>query len=225
VPEKISLSKAGLRRWIDSTSLLYDSWRRDQGRLDAEERRRLDRRLTAAWLIALLKGVCAFPRSLCRLVHHLVALYRELEELHFSQMRKMPRGKGCVIDRQTWLINGQNIRLGDYVKLSAYSSLMAGDRSTITIGTNTIISTGVVIVTFNHGFSDREVPMRYQPWVDNDQGSIEIGENVWIGAHVVILPGSKIGTGAIIGAGSMVRGEVPPYSTVTTRFETRITAR
>ena len=40
--------------------------------------------------------------------------------------------------------------------------------------------------------------------------SVEIGEDVWIGAHVIILPGSKIGSGCVIGAGSIVRGAVPP---------------
>jgi acetyltransferase-like isoleucine patch superfamily enzyme len=125
-------------------------------------------------------------------------------------MRQLVRGKGCVIDHQTWLINGGNIFLGDFVKVSSYSALMAGSNSTIRIGTNTIISTGVVIVSFNHGDSSRSVPIRYQPWIDLAEKSIEIGSDVWIGAHVTILPGARIGDGAIIGAGSLVKGDVAP---------------
>ena len=41
---------------------------------------------------------------------------------------------------------------------------------------------------------------------------INIGHDVWIGGHSIILSGSKIGNGAIIGAGSLVAGEVEPYS-------------
>lgn len=42
-----------------------------------------------------------------------------------------------------------------------------------------------------------------------------IGNDVWIGYGALILPGTRIGNGAIIGAGSVVRGEVPPYAIVT----------
>ncbi len=41
---------------------------------------------------------------------------------------------------------------------------------------------------------------------------ISIGDNVWIGAKVVVLPGTTIGEGSVIGAGSVVSGEVPPRS-------------
>jgi len=41
------------------------------------------------------------------------------------------------------------------------------------------------------------------------EGSVDIGEDVWIGANVVILPGSRIGSGCVIGAGAVVKGELP----------------
>ena len=44
------------------------------------------------------------------------------------------------------------------------------------------------------------------------KGGIEIGNAVWIGTRVIILPGVKIGDGAIIGAGSVVTKDVEPYS-------------
>ena len=43
---------------------------------------------------------------------------------------------------------------------------------------------------------------------------IHIGKNVWIGANAVILRGSNIGDGAVIGAGSIIKGEVPPHTVV-----------
>ena len=44
------------------------------------------------------------------------------------------------------------------------------------------------------------------------KGPVIIEDDVWIGYGVIILSGTKIGKGAVIGAGSVVSGEVPPYS-------------
>lgn len=49
---------------------------------------------------------------------------------------------------------------------------------------------------------------------DNQFYHVEIGHDVWIGDNVVILPGRKIGTGAVIGAGTVVTSNIPPYSIV-----------
>ncbi|HEU0316283.1 MAG TPA: acyltransferase [Solirubrobacteraceae bacterium] len=43
--------------------------------------------------------------------------------------------------------------------------------------------------------------------------SVEIGENVWIGARAIVLGGARIGDDAIVGAGAVVRGEVPRGAT------------
>ncbi|MBD3189614.1 MAG: antibiotic acetyltransferase [Candidatus Heimdallarchaeota archaeon] len=48
------------------------------------------------------------------------------------------------------------------------------------------------------------------PYVD--KGGIEVGNAVWIGTQVIVLPGVTIGDGAIIGAGSIVTKDVEPYS-------------
>ena len=39
---------------------------------------------------------------------------------------------------------------------------------------------------------------------------IEVDDNVWLGAHVVISDGATVGPDAIIGAGAVVRGQIPP---------------
>lgn len=46
------------------------------------------------------------------------------------------------------------------------------------------------------------------------KGEVAIGRNVWIGDKVTVLPGVHIGDGAIIGAGSVVTGDVPAYAVV-----------
>ena len=49
-----------------------------------------------------------------------------------------------------------------------------------------------------------------------DQGrvaqGIEVDDNVWLGAHVVVSDGARVGNDSIIGAGAVVRGEIPPFS-------------
>ena len=47
-----------------------------------------------------------------------------------------------------------------------------------------------------------------------DNRSVEIGNDVWIGANVIILPGVKIGDGAVLAAGAVVTKDVEPYAIV-----------
>lgn len=64
------------------------------------------------------------------------------------------------------------------------------------------------------------------------KGDTVVGNDVWIGQHVTVLPGTKIGDGAIIGANSVVSGEIPPYTVaagnpcrvVRPRFDLELTA-
>jgi len=41
-------------------------------------------------------------------------------------------------------------------------------------------------------------------------GRIQVGDNCFLGAHSILLPGAKVGTGSVIGSGSIVTGEIPP---------------
>lgn len=85
------------------------------------------------------------------------------------------------------------------------------DYSQISIGEGTTIATGTIILT--HDFSIRKAMCSagYNP--DNlhyvIKKSVEIGNNVFIGARSTILPGTKINNNVIIAAGSVVKGEVP----------------
>ena len=51
--------------------------------------------------------------------------------------------------------------------------------------------------------------MLYQ---DRVARGIEVDDNVWLGAHVVVADGATIGRDAIVGAGAVVRGEIPPFA-------------
>jgi virginiamycin A acetyltransferase len=51
-------------------------------------------------------------------------------------------------------------------------------------------------------------------WLRDPKNFVSIGHDCWIGANAVILPGIRIGNGAIVGAGSVVTHDVPPYAVV-----------
>lgn len=84
--------------------------------------------------------------------------------------------------------------------------------SYVTIGNEVMMGPECLIYTTNHETKYLDKPM----W---KQGSTEprpvvIGNDVWIGARVIILPGVHIGDGSVIGAGSVVTKDVEPFSIV-----------
>jgi len=78
---------------------------------------------------------------------------------------------------------------------------------TVRIGTGAAIAQHCVLVAANHTVDPNE-PRVTARW-DEERCGIDVGENVWVGANCVLLPGCVIGDNAIIAAGSVVRGTVP----------------
>lgn len=212
----------GWIRALKFSEIRYDQWRRSVGSLSPGEQEHLRTRERAYRLLTILRSVIKFPISFINSIIQTVRILDEFDRLHFSPMRKVKRGLDCVIDRQTWLMNGHRIQLGDFVKVSAFSTIMAGEKAKVTIGTNTIIGPGVVIVAFNHGTEPHGVPMRYQDYKDKESNSILIGEDVWLGANVIVLPGTIIGDGSIVGAGTIVKGNIPPGVMVYAEMKDRL---
>jgi acetyltransferase-like isoleucine patch superfamily enzyme len=95
-------------------------------------------------------------------------------------------GDRCVIGRGSHIIGHFSIEIGDEVQT----------------GPN------VYITDQNHAYDDPDVPVGRQWPVDNP---VSIGSGAWLGTAVVVLPGSSIGRNAVIGAGSVVTGEIPDH--------------
>ena len=55
---------------------------------------------------------------------------------------------------------------------------------------------------------------KIRPYVNTEDGPIEIGNDTWIGTGAIILPNIKIGEGAVVGAGAVVTKDVLPYTVV-----------
>lgn len=103
---------------------------------------------------------------------------------------------------------GKHIRAGK--NLVANYNLTILDEAIVTIGDNVFIGPNCGIYTINHALlpdQRNEGVMQARP--------VTIGDNVWIAANVVICPGVSIGEGAVIGAGSVVTRDIPPYTLAT----------
>lgn len=96
--------------------------------------------------------------------------------------------------------------LGDHVGFNG-AFIYGGGK--VTVGNWFHSGVGLKIFTRNHNY-DRGEAIPYDK--TSVQKEVVIGDFVWIGAEVILLPGTKIGEGAIIQAGSVVHGEIPPMA-------------
>jgi acetyltransferase-like isoleucine patch superfamily enzyme len=115
-------------------------------------------------------------------------------------------GKECYyLDFIIWL-NGEFAELGDYVGFNygVYVNAFGG----LFIDDYTMIGTYSMIHTANHE-TDPSKPLQEQGHI---KAPVTIGKWVWVGTAVMILPGVTIGDGAIVGAGSVVTKDIPPWT-------------
>lgn len=120
-------------------------------------------------------------------------------------------GRNCVFEPNlifkydsTWR-NGPNIIIGENCFIGNSSEFNISER--ISVGDNCLIASNCKFIDHNHGFSDLNITIRLQ---EPKISPILIEENVWIGTSCIILKGVTIGSGSVIGAGSVVTKNVPP---------------
>ncbi|MCB1144789.1 MAG: acyltransferase [Leptospiraceae bacterium] len=121
--------------------------------------------------------------------------YRNI--LHYSMGDRSSIHMGCFV-------TGWNIHLGHHVIINRNCYL--DGRIGIKFHNNISISPEVYILSLEHEPND--------PFFATKGKEVEIEDYVWIGAKAMILPGVKIGKGAIVAAGSVVRKDVEEYSIV-----------
>lgn len=115
---------------------------------------------------------------------------------------------------------GKNVNIEKGAVFSQRASL--GDNSgfgkraviqgAVTIGNNVMMGPDCIIYSQNHRFDDLDRPMIEQGF--QDEVPVVIGDDVWIGARVTILPGVYVGCHTIIAAGAVVTKDVPDYAIV-----------
>ena len=126
------------------------------------------------------------------------------EVVPFDSDDAMRVGEGCFyLDVIVWL-NGDRIQLGDRVSfghgcyVNGYGGLVIGD--------DCGFGPYVMIHTANHRTDQVTVPIRDQGW---EAGPVEIGADCFVGMGSSIVPGVRIGSGTVVGAGSVVAKDLP----------------
>jgi len=128
--------------------------------------------------------------------------------------------------RGTRIVIGDGVRIDSFVKIKP-----AGGVGDVVVGANSYINSGVVIYTgngvkigqhvliaanctlapVNHEFRSKHLTIVEQRFRES-RGGIVIEDDVWIGANCVILDGAILRHGCVIGAQSLVNGEIEPNS-------------
>lgn len=82
----------------------------------------------------------------------------------------------------------------------------------VKIGNNVLMGPEVVIYTQNHRFEKKDRPIIVQGY--EEEKPVYIGNDVWLGRRVMIMPGCHIGNGCVVAAGAVVTKDMPDYTVV-----------
>lgn len=160
------------------------------------------------WLSGLLK---IFPASF---VQFSLESFRQTPGLvgfgmRYILLRRLARkcGKAVSIYPGAYLLNAGYLELGDYVSIHqmCYLESFGG----LSIGANVAIAHGASIITLEHDFHQKSIPMRDASVIKKP---VVIEDDVWIGAGAKILAGVTIGKSSVIGAGAVVTCSIPEFS-------------
>lgn len=157
----------------------------------------------------IIRGVSALfdPRAWL----HLVKIVNYYNYSHVAPLREIKLGLSPSISPDAVFSNPERISIGDRVRIGSRCHIWAGPGTgQIRIGNDVLFGPEVMVTAasydYNHG-----APVTDQPMTERD---IEIGDDVWLATRAVILPGARIGDGAVVAAGAVVKGEVPPFAIV-----------
>lgn len=152
----------------------------------------------------LMSEISSRTREICALINRESSDVTRIREL-FSELIGKPVPDSFRLFPPFTSDFGRNIHLGENVFIN--SGCRFQDQGGIWIGSGSLIGHNVVIATLNHDL-DPENRQALHP------KPVHLGENVWVGAGAIIVPGITVGDGAVIGAGSVVTRDVETRTVV-----------
>jgi acetyltransferase-like isoleucine patch superfamily enzyme len=136
------------------------------------------------------------------------AIIRRRTRLDIFPYRRFVVGDYSIIEDFALLANAcGDIVIGKKVLIGVGSKIIGP----VTFGDNILLAQNVLISALNHDFDDITKPVVEQSFSVRE---IVVEDGAWIGGGVVITAGVRIGKNAVVGAGSVVTKDVPPYSVV-----------
>lgn len=163
-----------------------------------------DRKSPVQKLLRLLGSVLD-PRAYL----HGLRLLNYYNYSHVQPRRLLTVGAGANISPNAVFSNPERIEIGDRINLGARCHLWAGPgQGKIIIGNDVLFGPEVMVTAAGYRFNDG-APVTQQAM---DEADVVIGNDVWLATRVIVLPGARIGDGAIIGAGAIVTGDIPAFA-------------
>ncbi len=160
--------------------------------------------------------VANVARSIRYIGNYKAPLISSFDRLRISIARggKMKIGNYCQCRGGVYFVcDGGSLVIGEHCFFNVGCSVTCIE--SVTIGNGCTFGNNVVIVDHDHDFRNENRGCFVA-------SPVSIGKNVWIGANTVILRGTKIGDNCVIGAGSVVKGDIPANSIVVQKQLQRI---
>ncbi|TMM02794.1 MAG: acyltransferase [Actinobacteria bacterium] len=119
-------------------------------------------------------------------------------------------GQHTLLEPCVWLtLPGEaRVRIGGGTFLNI--GVMVAAQHLVEIGDHCMFANGCFVTDANHRFDQLDKPVTWQGFTS--KGPTRVGDNVWCGANVVITSGVTVGERCVIGANSVVTGDLPPFS-------------
>ena len=122
--------------------------------------------------------------------------------------RRFSIGRHSVVESFCCINNAVgDVIIGDHTRIGIHNTVIGP----VTIGSHVNLAQGITVTALNHNFEETGKRIDQQGVSTNP---VVIGDDVWIGANAVILPGVTIGNHCVIAAGAVVTKDVPPHSLV-----------
>ena len=131
------------------------------------------------------------------------------EVLDMLEEGRLEIGAGTLLEPDVWLTSpAGRITIGEGTFLNI--GVMVAAVELVEIGSHCMLANGCMVTDANHRFDDPDKPITWQGFLS--KGPTRIGDNVWLGANVVVTSGVTIGERCVIGANSVVTQDIPAFS-------------